>query len=636
MSKSNHSSDYNILKNSLLFNNAMGGLWTDNADETFVVMGPDSWFWHGGKAIVREKHLESYLGVQKILFPPGAKDKHINGKAGEIAIARFPLWHRCKGWRTLGNGKKEPCGAMVKLAPDSKLPLCTHSNCSGSESKQKSKKKWVRSTFAPVRFMTACTEGHLNEFPFHWWVHKDEHHDECELRYITIKKAGLQGILIQCETCSSQNHKVQRSMSGALSAESFNGKYRCQGGRPWLKTNCSCTGDESSSLVGVQKSSSNLLFPIVRNAIFCPDKQMVPDWLNRMLQDPLEHPTKLESLKNALEMMPGLTISKALEFVFSKNPRIPEILKYSSAIEQMLRKDLPEGDTFQKNGYKGILQREFQRFLEYPEENKSDDFSVKRPSLEDFDPLVQQVVDSVVLLEKLRDTRAYVGFSRVLPWGEEEQGNINALIHKCYGSTREVYGDVVRGEGLFLKFREDKIDDWLQRPEVHARLDLLDKKKLAELTVLLGIEEFWEAQAFMLLHSFSHSLMGALSGQAGYNLASLKERVYVGSDGVGGRMFGLLIYTNSGDSEGSLGGLVRMGRPGRLGNLFRGAVDSSKWCSSDPLCRRSIPKGSGGGVLSACHHCIMLPETSCQCRNDFLDREMIISLDNANLGFFNP
>ena len=101
-------------------------------------------------------------------------------------------------------------------------------------------------------------------------------------------------------------------------------------------------------------------------------------------------------------------------------------------------------------------------------------------------------------------------------------------------------------------------------------------------------------------------------------------------------MFGLLIYTNSGDSEGSLGGLVRMGRPGRLGNLFRGAVDSSKWCSSDPLCRRSVPKGSGGGVLSACHHCIMLPETSCQCRNDFLDREMIISLDNANLGFFNP
>ena len=65
MSKSNHSSDYNILKNSLLFNNAMGGLWTDNADETFVVMGPDSWFWHGAKAIVRESTLNRIWEYKK-------------------------------------------------------------------------------------------------------------------------------------------------------------------------------------------------------------------------------------------------------------------------------------------------------------------------------------------------------------------------------------------------------------------------------------------------------------------------------------------------------------------------------------------------------------------------------------------
>ena len=166
-----------------------------------------------------------------------------------------------------------------------------------------------------------------------------------------------------------------------------------------------------------------------------------------------------------------------------------------------------------------------------------------------------------------------------------------------------------------------------------SRIDLLDKSKFTS-HALINLSEFSEAKAFMLIHSVSHALISALSGLAGYSPASLKERIYVGPSGDGRQMYGLLIYTNSGDSEGSLGGLVRMGRPGRLDDLLKEAIEASKWCSSDPLCRRSVPKGAGGGILASCHHCIMLPETTCQCRNDLLDRELVISLDHPNLGFF--
>ena len=628
-------SDYTMLKNSLLFHNAMGGLWTDNSDETYIVLSPDSWEWNGGqKAYIKEPHLKDYLGIRRIVFPPGAKDRNVHGQDGKITLARFPLWHRCKGWRTKPDGKKEPCGAMRRLSPDSKLPLCSIPTCSGSQSHRTSRgSRATSSTFAPVRFMLACSEGHLDEFPFHWWVHQDEDHNDHELRYLTRNRAGLQGIVIQCVTCSSELDKKEKSMSGILSPETFSGKLDCKGARPWLKTNCDCRNDDDLVLVGVQKSSSNLLFPVIRNAIFCPDELLVPPWLNDLLQDPASDPTKLQMIANMLNIMP-VDVGQALGMIFQGHDRLEEMTQYLPGIQQLLNGDAENTDPFKGNGYAGILQREFNRFLLYPEENRSDDFTVSRPVMTEYGELVRSAIESVVLIEKLRDTRAYVGFTRILPWGEEEAGNVNELILKCYGSSQEVYGDVVRGEGVFLQFSSAEIQKWIAKPEVDSRIDLLDKSKFTEVMRSLNLSEFSEAKAFMLIHSVSHALISALSGLAGYNTASLKERIYVGPSGDGRQMYGLLIYTNSGDSEGSLGGLVRMGRPGRLDDLLKEAIEASKWCSSDPLCRRSVPKGAGGGILASCHHCIMLPETTCQCRNDLLDRELVISLDHPNLGFF--
>jgi hypothetical protein len=91
-------------------------------------------------------------------------------------------------------------------------------------------------------------------------------------------------------------------------------------------------------------------------------------------------------------------------------------------------------------------------------------------------------------------------------------------------------------------------------------------------------------------------------------------------------MAGLLIYTAAGDSEGTLGGLVRLARPEMFEPLLKKALGRMAWCSADPICAEEHGGGKGarGLNLAACHACIMLPETSCETINNGLDRAMLV------------
>jgi len=100
-------------------------------------------------------------------------------------------------------------------------------------------------------------------------------------------------------------------------------------------------------------------------------------------------------------------------------------------------------------------------------------------------------------------------------------------------------------------------------------------------------------------------------------------------------MSGLLVYTASGDSEGSLGGLVHQGRPGNLEPIVSSVLEAASWCSADPICIESKGQVQDGTNLGACHNCTLLPETSCEMRNQLLDRGMMIGFDNENkYGYF--
>jgi hypothetical protein len=140
---------------------------------------------------------------------------------------------------------------------------------------------------------------------------------------------------------------------------------------------------------------------------------------------------------------------------------------------------------------------------------------------------------------------------------------------------------------------------------------------------------------FILLHTFAHILINQLSFDCGYGSASLRERLYCDFKDPQKPMQGVLIYTASGDAEGTMGGLVRQGKPGRLEPTIRRAMAHASWCSSDPVCIETTGQGADNANLAACHGCALLPETSCEEGNRILDRALLVGTpDSPALGFF--
>jgi hypothetical protein len=132
------------------------------------------------------------------------------------------------------------------------------------------------------------------------------------------------------------------------------------------------------------------------------------------------------------------------------------------------------------------------------------------------------------------------------------------------------------------------------------------------------------------LHTLAHLLVTQWSLECGYPAASLRERVYADS-----AMAGILIYTATSDSAGSLGGVVGLAEPNRLESALEEMLARAAWCSSDPLCGESEGSGVDSLNLAACHACSLLPETSCEEMNLLLDRALVSDVPGAQgFGYF--
>ena len=119
----------------------------------------------------------------------------------------------------------------------------------------------------------------------------------------------------------------------------------------------------------------------------------------------------------------------------------------------------------------------------------------------------------------------------------------------------------------------------------------------------------------LALHSLAHVLVDEMSLTSGYPAASLRERVY---DEPG--QAGILVYTATADSAGSLGGLAALSDKDRFFTTLANGIRRARWCTADPVCIESAGSGVNGMNLAACHACLLLPETSCERFNLTLDR----------------
>jgi hypothetical protein len=244
---------------------------------------------------------------------------------------------------------------------------------------------------------------------------------------------------------------------------------------------------------------------------------------------------------------------------------------------------------------------------------------------------------------RLREVRALCGFTRIRDAtvtaeaisGELARGAIAPLAAQPFTWLPAVE---VRGEGIFLRFAEERVADWASSARGVA-------ERAAQIQAILAAQSAHEGTAIpftitprlLLAHSFAHVMLRRLSLDCGYSSASLRERLYVSEpDHAVPAMAGILIYTASPDSDGSLGGLISLATAEHLEDVIRRAVEDLRWCGSDPVCIETPPAVLGERHSgAACHGCLLVPETACERFNRELDRAILVGTPDGSIsGFF--
>ncbi len=230
-------------------------------------------------------------------------------------------------------------------------------------------------------------------------------------------------------------------------------------------------------------------------------------------------------------------------------------------------------------------------------------------------------IASVVQLHRLREVMALVGFTRLEATTPDIHGEYDSDVEPAALARVPEWFPAVenRGEGVFVQLDTGAVCEWLERDAVQDRLAALERGHEAWCEDRNATRAF-PGGPYILLHTLSHLLIQSLAMRCGYPATSIRERVYVEGD-----RYGILLYTGSPDADGTLGGLVQQAR--RIEDHLDHACGAAVLCSNDPICAQHAPETALEGHLllgAACHACALVAETSCEMRNDYLDRALVV------------
>jgi hypothetical protein len=554
--------------------------------------------------VIREPRLEKKLGVDGFRLPPVGEEftgkRDAKGKpekkARQVPAVRFPNWHFCPSCDLL-----QPTRLWNYEMGRPEL-FC--SACSGQPGKPK--KQFV----VPVRFVVACENGHLGEFPWSRWCN---HNAGCErkkqLKLVTIG-AGLRGLYVVCTNCGGKN-----SMGTAFSQTAMARiGHSCSGKSPWLPKEAEVCA--KPPLV-IQRGASNVYFPIIESAID------IPPWGDTFQEALGDHWKRLKRIDDA---------SKIRDYV--ENWILEDWDGPSMSIDEMvakieLRLQLIEGvDT------ENLRVEEYAHLTSGEMTDERGDAPSFQIHPEPVPHLLGTHIRHLVRVERLREVRALRGFTRLTPMsGEETDRQIAPL---SIAPKKWLPAIEVHGEGIFIGLDERRLASWEELNCVQKRVRKLEKTALLDWQERNGDERPFPldlSARFVLIHTLAHAFIRQLSLECGYSSASVRERLYV--DRGEKPMSGFLVYTSAPDADGTLGGLSRQGRPERVVGTLIEAVRDLEWCSSDPLCSDGLASLSDNANLAASHSCTFLPETACEHFNRYLDRSLIVGTPDAyELGFF--
>lgn len=586
-----------------------------------MVMGLEDWPLKDTVAIGEERLLVSVrevLGqqVQSLRSAPVVPDSYqVNQFDAStlvgIPVAPFPRWMVCPWCRRLA-----PLGSgLFKLETPYRTDQIryVHANCS---------KPGKPPTVVPARFVVACKNGHLDDFPWREFVHKGPTDCKGGLKLLELSATGeASSIFVQCE---GANCEAFRPMSDAFKMD-LHALPVCRGRRPHLRDHdeagCKTLTGEDMRLEPMLQGASNSWFGITLSALAIPQAS---GKLSQLVEDHWVVLEKVQSEQN-IELLQQVTtqLRDLSEYTAAEIWQAVQARKSAMPVESIDPTDLKTP--------------EWEVFVDPESAEKSRDFqlrSVAPPKR------YAKYFEQIVLAERLREVRALVGFSRIESPSDYDNPAAFPASQRARLSRIQpawVPASEIRGEGLFFHFKEAVIQKWVNKVrdfdgvffEAHQRWRIARK--------LEPPHEYYPGIRFVLLHSFAHALIRQLAVECGYTVASLRERIYSRNTGEDQpEMAGVLIYTAAPDSEGTLGGLVSLGKPQTLERHLDQALDNMRLCASDPLCAEHHPYRDGNTLHAAsCHACLFAPETSCERGNKYLDRAVLVSTtDRSNVAFF--
>lgn len=480
-----------------------------------------------------------------------------------------------------------------------------------------------KSDVTPIRFVCACDNGHLQDIDWRWVVHGS---NPChEAMWVEEKGTSADpadtNIVCGCGRRLSLQDTFQPGRLG-----------KCRGERPWLLDRDPDGCGENLKLL--TRTATNTYFPQVLTVISLPSEE---DELSKLVEELSGELAGVQSVSD---------VAQSKRF----NSKISASLgPYADAdiYERLLR--IREGAMSDANRSPKVA--EFDTFA-----SGRPEIGVNHPTAKLFAQTLQRSVwadpavdvditgiKSLVAVHRLREVSCLYGFTRFEAAPTAADGDIEDIQLSVRGAPISRDADWLPaieqfGEGIFIHFDESAIKRWLE-----GRAASLRNQKL------LGGYAHWQKRfagkapaypgtPYVLLHSISHALMAEIALDCGYPASSLKERVYALASQKGAAEFdrcGILIYTASTGAQGTLGGLVATAP--RFAQILKNALDRLRICSNDPVCADHEPDDRSGDRAThgaACHGCLLIAETSCEMRNLFLDRNLLVATMSGELSCF--
>lgn len=572
--------------------------------------------WNGPMEMIHEQRLEAkvkqLLELENIsLFAPpdNSKDALDKPRSG-VTSHQFPTWFLAKTARVTGI---EFGGKQYRTRPLVPYLSLRRGMYEDADRRQCS--------VVPVRFVQACPNGHISDVDWISFAH-DNFYSECR-GPLWLDEGGTGGdlaeIYVRCETCKKRRSLGQAKLptGGVLG--------QCKGDRPWLGPNAreqcvSASGDKPEFNRLLVRSASNAYYPQIQAVISIPDHQeKMRSAVNGVWEDYLQYVESLEDLKRERRKK---KVSDALEG-FS-DEAVWSYLEHKKS-------DHPEET-------RTVKQVEVETFLAEPDEMGEDVpdsvyYARSRP-LVGLEPWLKSRLERVVLVHRLREVQALVGFTRFEPSMPNMDGELDLGVRRASLSLDPRWVPAVenRGEGIFLSFSKLAIDAWQARPAVRARDAVLREgfeafkqiRKLPDTFNFFGIP-------YIMLHSLAHLMITAVSLECGYAASAIRERIYAGRGG-----YGILLYTGTPGTEGTLGGLVQVGN--HVERHLATALELGRLCSNDPVCAHHRPSNSFEERFlhgAACHGCVLIAESSCERGNEMLDRALVVNtVEGLDAAFF--